>query len=172
MVTKTKGLETLVSALDPLVEQALLEGLAKLNAGDLSAAVTAFEAVQTRTVNQENLGLGHIAQRYLAAIQSRLKDRSDPCQETIEMSAQLLINRGDSEAALEVIDKAIQESPQRAVLYYLKAIAYAQLEQEQESADALTEAVGIDPDFIFKFKLEPDFDGVRGTEAFLVLSSD
>lgn len=169
MVTKTKALETLVSVLDPSVEQALLEGLVKFNAGELSAAATAFESIQARTTNKENLGLSCVAQHYLTAIQNRLKDSSHPCQETVEMSAQLLINGRDSVAALEVIDKAIQESPQRAVLYYLKATAHAQLEQDQESADALIKSVGIDPDFIFRFRLESDFDNVRGTDAFLDL---
>jgi len=170
MVTKTKTLETSVSVLDPSVEQALLEGLAKLNAGELSAAAVAFESIQSRSVSKENLGLSHAAQYYLAAIKSRLEDRSDPCRETVEMSAQLLINRRDSVSALEVIDEAIKESPQRAVLYYLKATAHAQLEQEQESVNALIKAIDIDHDFIFRFKLESDFDNVRNADAFSVLS--
>jgi tetratricopeptide (TPR) repeat protein len=172
MVTKTKALETSVSALDPSVEQAFSKGLAKLNAGDLPAAASAFESVQTRTVNQDNLGLSRTAQRYLTAIQDRLKDSIEPCHETLEMSAQLLLNRTASIAALQVIDKAIQELPQRAVLYYLKAIAYAQMEQGQESADALIKAVALDGDFVFRFRLEPDFDSVRNVDAFLALPLD
>jgi tetratricopeptide (TPR) repeat protein len=172
MVTKIKALETLVSALDPSIEQALLDGLAKFNVGELSEAAVAFNSIQTRTANQENLGLSHLAQYYLTAIQNRLKDCSDPCKETVEMSAQLLINRKDALAALEVLDKNIEESPQRAALYYLKATAYAQLEQSQESADALMKAMETDPDFLFRFRLEPDFDAVRSTDAFLSLALD
>jgi tetratricopeptide (TPR) repeat protein len=172
MVTKTKALETFVSALDPSVEQAFLEGLAKLNAGELHAAVSAFEHVQSRTVNQDNLSLSYTTQSYLTALQDRLKDGAAPCHETLEMSVQLLLNRRSSVAALEVLDKAINESSHRAVLHYLKAIAHAQLEQDQESADALIKAVALDGDFIFRFRLEPDFDNVRNADAFLTLSLD
>ena len=172
MVTKTKTLETLVSVLDPSVEQAFLEGLAKLNAGELTEAANAFESVRARILNQDNLGLSHVVQRYLAAIQNRLSGCNDSCQEMVEMVAQLLLNKKDSLAALEVIDKAIQESPNRAVLFYLKATAHAQLEQDQEAASALLKSVELDPDFIFRFRLEPDFDDIRGTDAFLVLPVD
>ena len=172
MVTKTKALETLPSSLDPSLEQAFSEGLARFHAGEFSAAADIFGSVRARIVNQDNLGFSYVVQRYLAAIQDRLKVCNDPCNETLEMSAQLFLNEKKSLAAMEVIDRAISESSQRAVLYYLKAIAYAQLEQDQESAAALMRALELDPNFIFLFRLESDFDSVRNTDAFLELASD
>ena len=138
----------------------------------MSAASAAFESIQAGEVGRENLGLRHSAHIYLAAIRNRISNCGTTCQETVEVLAQLLLNKRSPMEAIELIDKGIHETPQLAVLYYLKATAYAQLEREQEALEALVKAIELDSDFLFKFRLEPDFDNVRNTDAFLALSSD
>lgn len=169
MATKTKTSETSASAPVPSVEKAFSEGLEHLNAGKLVEAATAFKFVQAQAMEQERLGLGRSAFSYLAAIQARLQEQGEPAQGTPELSAQLLLNKLNPGAALEILDRALGALPERATLLYLKALAHAQLEQAQESADALGKAVETDADFLYQFRLEPDFDKIRHTGPFAVL---
>jgi len=170
MATKTKTSETSASAPVPSVEKVLSEGLEQMNAGKLVAAGTAFKFVLGEAMTQERLGLVRTARGYLAAIEARLQEQDAAPAEIPEMSAQLLLNKKTPAAALEILDKALQALPERAVLSYLKAVAHAQLEQGQEAADALAKAVELDADFLFQFRLEPDFENLRHTGPFAALN--
>lgn len=169
MVTKTKNSETPAQVPASPVDKVFSEGLAFLNAGKLAEATKAFELVQEQGAAQERLNLGRTARCYLAAIQARLAAKVTPAPDTPEMAAQLLLNLQDSAAALEIVDKALVAAPDRAILHYLKAVACAQLEQVEASAEALGKAAELDPDFLFQFRLESDFDGLRQQAPFAVL---
>jgi tetratricopeptide (TPR) repeat protein len=169
MATKTKTSETLAPAPVPSVEKLFSEGLEHLNAGKLVEAAAAFTQVQAEAISQDRLNLGRTARGYLTAIEARLHEQDAPSKETAEMSAQLLLNRKNPEAALEALDKAIKASPERSTLHYLKAVAHAQLGQGQESAEALAKAAELDTDVLFQFRLEPDFDGLRQSGPFAAL---
>ena len=169
MPTKTKNSETPAQVPASPVAKAFSEGLEFLNAGKLAEAAKAFESVQAQAALQEQLNLGRSARAYLVAIQTRLDAKKTPQPATAEMSAQILLNQQDPTAALEVIEKALAAEPERAILYYLQAVANAQMEQVQASAEALTRAIGIDPDFLYQFRLESDFDGLRQQAPFAAL---
>jgi len=169
MATKTKTSETSASAPVPSVEKVFSQGLEQLNAGDLVAAGTSFKFVQEEAISQDRLGLGRTARGYLAAIQARLQEQDAASAGTPELTAQLMLNKNSAATALEVVDRALQAHPERATLHYLKAVAHAQLDQGQESAEALAKAVELDADFLFQFRLEPDFDGIRHTGPFAAL---
>jgi tetratricopeptide (TPR) repeat protein len=169
MATKTKTSETSAPAPVSPVEKLFSEGLEHLNAGELVAAAAAFTQVQAEAMSQERLNLGRTARGYLTAIEARLHEQDAPSKETAELSAQLLLNRKNPEAALEALDKALKASPERGALHYLKAVAHAQLGQVQESADALAKAAEFDADVLFQFRLEPDFDGIRHSGSFAAL---
>ena len=169
MATKTKTSETPAQVPASPVEKVFSEGLEFLNAGNLVAAAKAFEFVQTQAVLEERLNLARSARGYLVAIQTRVAAKVTPAPDTAEMAAQLLLNEQDAPAALALVDQALAASPDRAILHYLKAVASAQLEQVEASAEALAKAVSIDPDFLFQFRLESDFDGLRQQAPFAVL---
>jgi tetratricopeptide (TPR) repeat protein len=169
MATKTKTSETPAPVPSPSVEATFSEGLEQLNAGHLEAAAAAFTAVKEQAAAQELLNLGRTARGYLAAIQARIQEQGEASRETPELSAQVLLNRRDPEAALATLDKALAAAPERASLHYLKALAHAQLDQAQEAADALAKAVKGDADFLFQFRLEPDFDSIRHSGPFASL---
>jgi tetratricopeptide (TPR) repeat protein len=168
MATKTKTSEPTVSGVLP-VEKSFTEALELLNAGKLAAAATAFTQVQAEAMSQERLNLARTARGYLAAIEARLHAQDAPGAEVAEMSAQLLLNQKNPQAALEALDNGIKALPERAALHYLKAVAYAQLGQVQESADALAKAAEFDADMLFQFRLEPDFDSIRHSGPFATL---
>jgi tetratricopeptide (TPR) repeat protein len=168
MATKTKTAETTASEVLSVEEQ-FSEALELLNAGKLDAAGAAFTLVQAEAMAQERLNLGRTARGYLAAIQTRLHVQDAPVAEAGEMSAQLLLNQKNPQAALEALEKVIKATPERAALHYLKAVAHAQLGQGQESAEALGRAAELDPDILFQFRLEPDFDSIRHSGPFATL---
>jgi tetratricopeptide (TPR) repeat protein len=169
MATKTKTTETSAPAPVESVEKLFSEGLEHLNAGKLVEAAASFTLVQAEAMKQERLNLGRTARGYLLAIQARLHEQDAPGKESAELSAQLLLNKNNPEAALEALDKAIKTSPERGTLHYLKAVGHAQLGQGQEAADALAKAVELDADLLFQFRLEPDFDAMRHTGPFAAL---
>jgi tetratricopeptide (TPR) repeat protein len=166
MATEINNLDASILSSDSSLEQAFLEGLNQFNLGNFTQAASQFELVQTKAIEQEAISLKSTAGVYLAAIKNRNENKSDLSKETPEMLAQLLINKQSSIEAVEILDRAINEFPQRAVFYYLKSIAYAQLTNEQESADALTKAIELNHDFLFQYRLETDFDSVRNSEPF------
>ena len=161
MATKTKTSETPAPASASPVEKVFAEGLELFNAGKLEEAAKAFEFVQAEGVAQERLSMVHTARGYLTAIQARFAAKKDQAPISAELTAQLLLNQQDPDGALAIVVKALGTSPDRAVLHYLNAVACAQLDQIQESADALAKAVALDPDVLFQFRLESDFDGLR-----------
>jgi len=169
MATKTKTSETPAPVPSPSLEATFSEGLEQLNAGQLEAAASTFTAVQEQAAALGNLNLGRAVRGYLAAIRARILERGEASKQTPELSAQVLLNQRDPEAALAGLDKAIAATPERASLHYLKALAHAQLDQAQESADALAAAVKGDADFLFQFRLEPDFDSLRHSAPFAAL---
>jgi tetratricopeptide (TPR) repeat protein len=165
MVTKTKTSEVSVAP----VEKTFSEGLELFNAGKLEESAKAFATVEAEGVAQERLNLVHSARGYLTAIQARFDAKKTLAPEAPEMAAQILLNEQDADGALVLIEKALQAHPERAMLHYLNAVACAQLDQVQASADALAKAVELDADVLFQFRLESDFDGLRHQAPFAVL---
>ena len=165
MATKTKTSEVSVAP----VEKTFSDALELFNAGNIEASAAALATVVTEATAQERLSLAHSAKAYLAAIQARREAKLSAAADAPELTAQILLNAQEPTQALEVIEKALAADPDRAVLHYLNAVACAQLDQVQASADALAKAVGLDPDVLFQFRLESDFDGLRHQAPFAVL---
>ena len=165
MATKTKTSEVSMTP----VEKTFSEALELFNAGNIEASAAALALVVTEATAQERLNLVHSARAYLAAIQTRRDAKLSAAPETAELTAQLLLNEQEPAQALELLEKALAADPDRAVLHYLNAVACAQLDQVQASADALAKAVALDPDVLFQFRLESDFDGLRQQAPFAVL---
>ena len=168
MATKTKTSETPDAAPAPSVEQVFSEALGFLDAGDLAAAARAFTLAEAGGVAQDRLNLCRAARSYLTAIRARQEQGEAP-KPAAELAVQLLLNRRDPAAALAKADEALAAQPDRASLHYLKALACALQGHAQESAEALTRAVELDPGLLFQFRLEPDFDGVRHSGSFAAL---
>ena len=165
MATKTKTIEVSVAP----VEKTFTEALELFNAGNIEASATALALVVTEATALERLNLVHSAKAYLMAIQARRDAQQAEAPQTPELAAQLLLNEQEPAQALAVIEKALAADPDRAVLHYLNAVACAQLDEVQASADALAKAVALDPDVLFQFRLESDFDGLRQQAPFAVL---
>jgi tetratricopeptide (TPR) repeat protein len=165
MATKTKTSEQSVSP----VEKKYSDGLELFHAGKLDESAKAFEFVLAEGAAQERLNLVHSARGYLTAIKARHDAKKTPAPDSPEMAAQMRLNEQDPDGARVILEKALQANPDRAILHYLDAVACAQLDQVQASADALARAINLDPDVLFQFRLESDFDGLRQQAPFAVL---
>jgi predicted Zn-dependent protease len=169
MAINTKTSETVPARTDASVADKLSEGIGLLAAGRLEEAAVVLKDVQDAAAKQGLLGLVRTARSHLAAVQARVLERGEGSRPSLEMNIQLLLNRKEAAAALESLAGALAKDAGRASLHYLKAVAHAQLGQGPESAEALGRALELDPDLIYQFRLEPDFDAVRGASAFVAL---
>jgi len=170
MATKPKTSESNAPVKDASLEVMFSKALEQFNAGKLKEASAAFEALQEEAVKREEIRLGRTAQGYLKAIQTRLESLVAEAPQAPEMSVQVELNHGNPEAALALVEEGLKALPEHAGLHYLKALALAQLDQAQPSADALVKATTLEPGLIYQFRLDTDFDGVRHGAPFAVFN--
>lgn len=169
-VIEEKKMETSTKSIESIFEDAI----AQFYMCNLSAASTLFQIVRDASVGHKNSTIGYSAENYLKAIQAKSYSDSmnDGYNESVEVLAQTLLNKRLSMEAIELLNGYILTNPKNPILYYLQAIAYAQLEYKEESSISLFKAIELDSDFLFKFRLESDFDKVRDSEWFTSLMSD
>lgn len=96
------------------------------------------------------------------------KPAAPPKADAAEIFAKAILNLNawEAEEALKILDKVGKGTPRAE---YLRATALAQLGRYEESAAALKQALGQDPDLFYQFRMEPDFDSARRHPAFQAL---
>ena len=166
MATKPKTTENTAHAPEASLDAMFSKALQLFTDSKLEEAKAAFEAVQDEAIKQERLNMGRSAKAYLAGIRGRLEDRNAAAPEAAELAAQVRLNAHKPEEALALLEKALPKAAGKADLHYLIALAHAQMDQFQASADALAKALELKPDLIFQYRLEPDFDGLRHAAPF------
>lgn len=113
----------------------------------------------------EDLVLKRRARIYLDLAKSKAhpaKAEALPAEEEV----QALLNRRDHAGAQSVLARALKAHPKQANLHYLKAIAHAQAEQAEPCAESLKQALALDPEVIYLWRLEPDFAAFRKSSLF------
>jgi len=170
MATKPKTSESTAPVKDAPLDAMLAKALEQFNAGKLKEAAATFETLQEEALKAEDFRLGRTAQGYLKGIRTRLENLETQAIPAAELSVQVELNHQDPDKALAIAEEGLKAQPEHAGLLYLKAVALAQLEQAQPSADALVKATGIDPGLIYQFRLEADFDAVRHSAPFAVFN--
>jgi predicted Zn-dependent protease len=148
----------------PLAEE-FAKAIKQLEQGKASEAAKALEGLVAKAHEQGQWHLKRSAQSYLNLA---LRQTTTPKETklTAEAEAQLLLNRKDAKGALALLDKALKAQPQQAKLHYLKAVALAQLEQDEPCAASLKTALELDADLTYLFRMEPDFEDMRDHPAF------
>ncbi len=131
-------------------------GVKKLLAGKHAAAAKDFQAVLDDPAT--DLGLLMRARQYLAA--SEVADTKEPKLTTAEdmyNHAVVLLNDGDIEDALEILETAAKKAPKDDRIMYVRALALGISGDEEAATEQLQAAIeanevnriyaGIDPDF-------------------------
>lgn len=168
MATKTKTTGSAQSAPEKSLEALFSEALELMNQKQYDKAIAALEEVHVGAKNHGQVGMARSARNYIAGLQSR-NEKKEEVSAGPELAAQILLNRGAADEALELLDKAVKVNGQDARLFYLKATAHAQKGEPDAAAEALKQAVALNQDFLHQFRLERDFDRVRSSASFVSL---
>ncbi len=113
-------------------------GMKKLSAGKHAAAAKDFEAVLDDPAT--TIGLAMRARQYLVA--TEVSDATEPKLTTAEdmyNHAVVLVNDGDIEAALELLEAAAKKAPKDDRIMYVRALALG-ISGDEEAATAQLEA--------------------------------
>lgn len=167
MVTKAKAKtesNAKTAAPHPLAEE-FGKAVKQFEAGKHADAAKAFEGLIAKAQETGQWHLKRSAQGYLAICHRHTQAPKEP-KRAPEVEAQMLLNAKDAEAALKVVDKALKAHPEMAKLHYLRAVALAQLDQEDPCAASLKTALELDSDLTYQFRMEPDFEDMRDHPAF------
>lgn len=140
------------------------KGVKLFEGGKLADAAKAMEEILGPARAAGDVHMVRSAQTYLTLCSQKAEAKADPSSPEVE--GQLHINRKDPKGALSVLDKAVKAHPKEARLHYLKALAHAMLDQEEPAAASLKAAVELEPGLLYTFRLEPDFEEMRGSTAF------
>ena len=86
-------------------------------------------------------------------------------------AAVILANRGEFDAALGLLDAALEERPESDKALYLKASTLAQQGQRRAALDLLTRAIARDEHNRVYALNDPDFGSLRDDEEFITLTT-
>jgi tetratricopeptide (TPR) repeat protein len=169
MATKAKATAA-SSTLPKDLESSLAKALAALTGGKPEEAAKGFAELVQRAATEGHVGLERVSRGYLAAANARLKkpgkEHADPV-----LDLAILVNDGESELALEHVEKALKGHGTMASLHYLKATALAQMGRFEEAAESLGTARELNPDLAWTWRLEPDFARAKSSGAFARLET-
>jgi predicted Zn-dependent protease len=135
---------------------------------DANKHAEAAKALETLMHDAEAAGewsMKRRAQVYLALCESKVHPAkafiADPITEI-----QACLNRHETDEALKLSEKALKSHATKGSLHYLRAVAFAQAENTEASAESLKKAVELDADFVFQWHMEPDFNAIRKSPLF------
>ena len=136
-----------------------------VDSGKSAEAVKALEGLVQEAHTTGDWPMKRRAQVYLSLAEAKLHPAKaagvDPATEI-----QACLNRGETEEALKLSEKAIKSHPSHAPLHYLRAVAFAQADNVEGAAESLKKAVELDGDLVYQWHMEPDFNGMRKSPLF------
>jgi tetratricopeptide (TPR) repeat protein len=168
MATKAKSSGTSVITPAESLEGKLTEALVLLEKSNAAEARVLLVDVQAQALEAGHLSMARTARCYLAAMDARQAPEAREMG-TAAARAILCLNRKETPDALALLDQALAAEPGKASHHYLRAVALAQLEQPAEAAEALAKAIQLDPDLVFQFRMDNDFDAIRHSAPFAAL---
>ena len=163
MVTKAKTATAPAarSASHPLADE--LSKAVKLVDGQKYAE--AVKALEHLAAEAKDVSMRRHIHTYLELARAKAHP-AKPHAEEPEVEVQVLLNHHAHSEAIKALDKAIKSQPKKADLHYLKAVALAQAGEAEACATALKQAIALDKDMLYLFRLEPDFAEFRKSPIF------
>jgi tetratricopeptide (TPR) repeat protein len=145
---------------------AALTGALKLvDSGKHAEAAKALEALSTEAQSAGDWPMKRRAQVYLALCETKLHPAKDVLADPIT-EIQSCLNHRRTDEALKLSEKALKTPPIKGSLHYLRAVAFAQAENTEASAESLKLAMELDGDLVFQWHMEPDFNPIRKSPLF------
>ena len=148
---------------------ALADAFAKavklVDSGKHAEAAKALETLMQQAQAAGDWTVKRRAQVYLALAESKLHPAKAASLDPV-VEIQACLNRREADEALKQVEKALKGHPAKGILHYLKAVAFAQAENAEASADSLKKALELDGDLVYLWHMEPDFNGIRKSPLF------
>jgi tetratricopeptide (TPR) repeat protein len=150
--------------------RAFEQALRLFNRHDFGTAKSAFLSLLGKFAEQAEIVAR--ARTYLAICEQRLaRSPSLPRNaDALYDQGVFQLNRGNTDEALELFEKALRVEPRADHVYYSLAAAHARLNDTPKAMDALRRAIGIRPAHRSHARRDLDFVGLRGNEDFQQLT--
>lgn len=136
-----------------------------VDAGKHAEAVKALETLMHEAQAGGDWAMKRRAMVYLSLSEAKVHPpkatAADPVTEI-----QACLNRRETAEAIKMVDKALKSHPTQGPLHYLRAVAFAQSENVEASAESLKKAMELDSDLVFQWHMEPDFNPIRKSTLF------
>jgi predicted Zn-dependent protease len=170
MATKAKSEQASKSVPVPAAQPSPLAGaFAKavklVDSGKYAEAVKALDTLMEEAQAAGDWAVKRRAQIYRLLAEAKLHPAKAVAADAVT-EIQACLNRHDTDGALKLAEKAIKAHPAQANLHYLRAVAFAQAENTEASADSLKKAMELDEDLVFQWHMEPDFNSIRKSPLF------
>ncbi|WLT30228.1 tetratricopeptide repeat protein [Geothrix sp. PMB-07] len=136
-----------------------------VDSGKHAEAATALEALAKDAEAASDWTMKRRAQVYLSFTDGKLHPAKAAAADPVT-EIQACLNRNETEEALKLSEKAIKSHPTMGSLHYLRAVAFAQVENVEGAAESLKKAVELDGDFVYQWHMEPDFNAIRKSPLF------
>ena len=137
-----------------------------LRKGDFERAKEQLQAVQSAVPNEPEL-LDR-AEIYVRVCDRRLAGEPDtPSGGELYRQAVFLSNSGDSDTAIELLDRALADDPGSVESLYVRACAWALKGVADAAVRDLRQAIALDPKIRFQAVNDPDFEKIREEPAFI-----
>ncbi len=140
--------------------------LGLLRKGDFERAKEQLRAVQVAAPKE--LELVDRAEIYLRVCDRKLAAEPDePSGSQLYRQAVFLSNAGESDAAIELLDRVLAEDPASIECLYVRACAWALKGVADKAVRDLRQAISLDPKVRFQAVNDPDFEKIREEPAFI-----
>jgi tetratricopeptide (TPR) repeat protein len=143
------------------------EALDLFHKGELAEAKSIFETIASS--NPDEPVLAERARSFAKICDRKGESESfEPeAPDQFYYQAVLLLNEGDSDAAIKLLDKALQSNPSSAKYLYARASASAIKGSTEQAVSDLRKAIAADPQIRFQATNDPDFEQIREEPAFI-----
>jgi len=138
-----------------------------LRQGDLDRARELFGKV--RTLAPDEPELADRATTYIRICERKLAPQpGDPDAADDRLrKAVFLMNGGDVDDALQLLNRAVAENPLSVDVLYVRACAWALKGAAEKSVGDLRQAIAVDPKVRFQAINDPDFEKIREEPSFI-----
>ena len=138
-----------------------------LNKGDFATALSRFEKLGSQ-LDDEPL-LAERARTYANVCRARQAPRAAEPMTVDELYYQAVLhnNNGEPDAAVRVLDQALQQDPTSARLLYARASAWALKGNAESAVSDLRQAISSEPQVRFQAANDSDFEQIREEPIFI-----